>query len=556
MPKMTKVAAEVETQVEGTEVDTPKESGQATLQESESKGKGGKEKKVKYQDVRAKICKGEDALTSDDAKKMLGWMEDSKPSTFGQDYLLKDTTGRKIRCSRNAKNRPFYQDNCDSLVQELLNNRWKLNGETAIIGQYGTLQNGQHSLVALILANQIRFSDKWKSHYDSIFGEDEPITMEKVIVFGIPETDDVINTMDTCRPRSYADVLYRSDVYSSAKASERKTLCKMSEWAVKMVWHRSGAVDNPFAPRRTHSEAVDFLHNHPHLSEAVMHVFQENQAPKAEEGQPAGKPPISKFISPGYASGLLYLMAASGTTEEQATEYRANPVFKEKNIDMERYEKACEFWVCLAQSPSFDAVREALGRLADPSTGASGRREEKEAVIAKAWNVFVTGRDPKLSDLKLKFLTNKDGVQELKDDPTQHFGGIDLGPGKHEVANDEDSPEKELTEEEIEARKAKVKEDSLNGTLDNPEGEGEEVVTEQESSEGEETQTVDEESVFDQFDSSEQTEEEVIAEEEPVEEVPSPKKKSSKKPLLLDVDVPPPGSGPKKNGKKKQPASA
>lgn len=547
MPKMTKVAAELETQAEGTEVDT---------QESESKGKEskGKEKKIKYQDVRAKICKGEDALTSDDAKKMLGWMEDSKPSTFGQDYLLKDTTGRKIRCSRNAKNRPFYQDNCDSLVQELLNNRWKLNGETAIIGQYGTLLNGQHSLIAVILANQIRFSEKLKEHYDSVFGEDEPITMEKIIVFGIPETDEVINTMDTCRPRSYADVLYRSDVYSNAKASERKTLCKMSEWAVKMVWHRSGAVDNPFAPRRTHSEAVDFLHNHPHLSEAVTHIFQENQAPKAEEGQPAGKPPISRFVSPGYAAGLLYLMAASGTTEEQSADYRAGQVFKEKNIDMERYEKACEFWVCLAQSPSFDAVREALGRLADPSTGASGRREEKEAVIAKAWNVFVTGMDPKLSDLKLKFMTNKDGVQELKDDPTQHFGGIDLGPGKHEVLSDEDAPG---TEEELEARKAKVKEESLNGTLDNPEGEGEQV-----TSEGEETQTVDEEAVFDQFDAPEQTEEEVIAEEEPVEEEtppPSKGKGKGKKPLLMEVEVPPPGSPAKGNGKgkgKKQPASA
>lgn len=494
-----------------------------------------KERKVRYQDVTVKVYRGEDAITHEQAQSILGWQEETKAVKFGQDYLLKDANGNKVRCLHNAKNRPFYQENTDSLVQELLNKRWQFNGEAIIVGKYGTLLNGQHSLIALILANQIRNSEdeRLRSYYDGIWGEGIPITMEKVVVRGVEETDDVINTMDTCRPRSYADVLYRSDVYADAKGSERKTLCKMSEWAVKMAWHRTGAVDNPFAPRRTHSEAVEFLHNHPHLGESVLHIFQENR-PEKVEGQPAGKPPISRFISPGYAAGLLYLMAASGTSDEQGQEYRAAEKLSEKNIDVSRWDRACEFWVCLAKSPSFDAVREALGRLADPSTGASGRREEKEAILAKAWNVFVTERDPKLSDLKLHYDKDKDGIHVLRDDPTQHFGGIDLGPGEHQTGDDEDADAAEMTEEELEARKNQVKEESLNGTRDNPEGEGE----------GEETS--EEDAVFDQFDSPSEetaTEEEQVAEEEPVEE--EKPKKNGKKKLLLDIKVPPPGSPPK-----------
>lgn len=524
---------------EGEETTTPVAPVPATPVKS-----GAKERKPKYAEIRTKIAVGENAIDSDDCKKWLGWQEETVAIKFGTDYLTRDANNTKIRCLHNARNRPFYSENCESLIQEHLNKRWRFNGEPIIIGKYGTILNGQHSLISLIMANQIRFSEGQKEHWDTIHGEDNPITMDKVVIFGVEETDEVVNTMDTCRPRSYADVLYRSDVYGTAKGTERKTLCKMSEWAVKMAWHRTGAVDNPFAPKRTHSEGVTFLHNHPHLKEAVLHIYEENQTEK-EEGQPAGKPPISKYISPGYASGLLYLMAASGTTDEQAEVYRADgQVLREVNIDMSRWEQACEFWVNLAKSPSFDAVREALGRLADPSTGAGGRREEKEAVLAKAWNVFVTGKDPKLSDLKLKYQTDKDGISVLKDDASQHFGGIDLGPGEHETTDDEDATQE--GEEDIEARKAQVKEESLNSTLDTPEEEevfvneiGEQVVSE-------------EDAVFNQFDTS--SEEEVMAEEETTHQ---PKNGKGKKPLLMDVEVPTPGSGPKKGkGKKgKQTAS-
>src|SRR6202012_885566 len=103
----------------------------------------------------------------------------------------------------------------DKLIQEMLNLRWEYNGEPIIIGATGQVLNGQHTLVALILAEQDRKKDKkWTENWP------EEMQVAKDIVFGVSESDKVVDSMDTCIPRSLNDVMWRKDYFRKMKGSE------------------------------------------------------------------------------------------------------------------------------------------------------------------------------------------------------------------------------------------------------------------------------------------------------------------------------------------------
>ncbi len=213
------------------------------------------------------LCVGSSAITLQKAKDLLGW-EEEEGIPYKKDFLLKDFHGTKIRCFNNVTNRPLYKPNLENLKQEILRNRWQLNGEPIIVGKTGLILNGQHSLLSFIAAVQewTKDKDKWP------LTTEEP-TLDKLIVFGIDESDAVINTMDTCKPRSLADVIYRSEFFAGTNQAERNKLSKITDYAIKLIWDRTG-VSNAFGLRNTHSESLDFLQRHPKLIDCFKHIFQ------------------------------------------------------------------------------------------------------------------------------------------------------------------------------------------------------------------------------------------------------------------------------------------
>lgn len=371
-------------------------------------------REVLYPTVDGMLLTGDDALTAATARKLLGWQEEGENLKFKGDYLLTDEKGVKVRCLNNITNRPLYLGNVRSLKQEILNRRWRMNGEPIIIGKTGLVLNGQHQMIALILAAQY-----WNEH-QGLYGAywtSEP-TIDKFLVVGVEECDDVVNTMDTCKPRSLADVIYRSEFFAAMSTKDRRNCANITSFAVKTMWDRTGASEDPYRVLRTHSESLDFIARHPRLLEAVKHVFEENGAENL----------IKRYVSLGTAAALLYLMGTSASEREQdnAQGYAQADNPSEAQLSFKRWDKACDFWVMLAsQSESMKPVAMAMASLIQQELDGP---LERVSLLVTAWNHYVTGKALTEKGLAMQHTTNDAGQPVLAEVPT--VGGIDVGGAK------------------------------------------------------------------------------------------------------------------------------
>jgi hypothetical protein len=263
--------------------------------------------------------------------------------------------------------------------------------------------NGQHQLIALVLAVQEweKHPGKWKDYW-----QEEP-TIDKLIVMGVSEDDDTVNTMDTARPRSLADVLYRSEFFRTKPKRERMEAARALSYAVKVLWHRTRADLNAFAPRRTHAESLDLIARHPRLIECVAFTVAEKES-------------LTPLYSVGCAAGLLYLMAVSDTDPKQY-EDSENP--NESALDFSRWDQAQDFFVELSNNAERMApVRNAIARLVQDGRASF---ETRTAILVKAWNLYVADKPITDKLIALRYTTDDDGIAHLTDHP--RVGGIDLG---------------------------------------------------------------------------------------------------------------------------------
>jgi hypothetical protein len=358
---------------------------------------------------------GDNQITVDWAKEMLGWevvTNDNKAS--GPEPLFKDLEGNSIRCRNNVNNRPIYLGQLRTLKQEILTKKWRMNGENIILGKTGLVLNGQHTLIALVLAEQERNAQK--GHWQDQEGLTEPLTIDKAVFVGIDEDDDTINTMDTCKPRSLADVIYRSEFFRDKPGKSRLQAAKMTEGAIRILWNRTGVSRDQWAPRRTHSNALDFLSRHQRLLEAVNHIMDTDKEQS-----------ISGFLKPGGPAVAVAAMYLMGTSASDGDYYADEP--SEERVDFSNWDTALEFWTVFGgEGETFRDLKQVIRSLADEETGTEGSIMEKMVLLAKAWDSYANnGQEPTTDDLKLSFAYDDHGVRTLEDD--DDFGGIDLGEG-------------------------------------------------------------------------------------------------------------------------------
>jgi len=390
-----------------------------------------------YPKIILKLCQGKTALTVAQAKKLLGW---SEASDDAKDYQFKDQNGKKIVCTNNPSNRPLGLPDAHKYSQELLRSRWRLNCENIIIGLTGLILNGQHRLIGFVLACQLleNNAEWYKDEYDI----EGPLTMETSMAFGVSEDDDTVNTMDTCKPRSLADVIYRAGYFSSFSSSQRKKVARALDYAVRLLWHRTGVDSEAYAPKRTHAEAIDFINRHPGLIKCVKHIHEENGD---------GDNRIGLLLSQGSAAGLMYLMSCS---ESDSQEYR-EAGYKENSINFTLTEEAEEFWTLVATSEDFKPLRTSMAAMIDDGDSSSLSRV---SMIVNAWNLHINEKKLTAASLKPRYTTDADtGARTLKDIPS--VGGIDLGdPSKEDVVPEaeEESPKPQGPSENAIADGSKV----------------------------------------------------------------------------------------------------
>lgn len=367
-------------------------------------------REVIYEKITASLFVGEKALTVDQAKKLLGWQQETENVQFGSDFLGRDIHGKKFRCTNNVKNRPLYMTTIVvPLVQEILCRKWQMNCESVIIGKTGIVLDAQHRLISLVLAGQHfeKSPGKWHEYWQT-----EP-TIEVLIAFGAEESDKVVNTLNTGKPRTLTDVLFRSEHFANIKPNERKRIARITADAVKMLWHRTGADQDAFRPKRTHAESTDFIERHPRLLDCVRHVFEEDGAESC----------VGKYMTPlGYAAALCYLMGASATDPAKKDGYCGATDPDETMLDMSLWDTAQEFWVLLASgSKELAAINDAfkdLYKQGAPSV------QEKCAVLVKGWAAYADREKVTAADVKLTYAVNDEGMRELAESPK--VGGIDV----------------------------------------------------------------------------------------------------------------------------------
>lgn len=390
-------------------------------------------REVVYDKITVKLLIGDKALTAAQAKELIGWESEDdateraaskladaskmKPVKFGDAYVLKDNYDKKVKLWNNPKNRVFDMATAKTWESEILNpgvdgqgqptrTRWRVNGETLIIGRTGITISAQHRLCGLILAAQ-----EWALHPDRWPNWDAEPTLDCIIVFGIDEADNVVNTIDTGKPRSLTDVIYRSELFADVEDSDREKAAGILAYACKRLGNRVGSWVGSFAPKRTHTESIEYIQRHLRLLDAVKHIQEEN----------GKKGAINKYLPTGNSAAMLYLM---GCCASDPTEYRNADPPNESFLDWEQWELAMEFFVDLAQGgKKFNALREVLDQYregeAEPSI------YERLALIAKCWNLYVQGKKLTTDGLKLDYKEDDNGNKVLDECPT--VGGIDAG---------------------------------------------------------------------------------------------------------------------------------
>lgn len=395
------------------------------------------ERTVLYSEPSVMMCTGEDIMTIDTAKQMLGWEEEADDTKFGSDFLFIDVNGKKVRCTNNTRNRPLSEKWCMTLAQEHLRGNWRLNGETIVVGKTGEVLSGQHRLIGFVFAEQLRLKhEHWQE------SNPDEMTMQCVVVFGVDEADEVVNTLDTGKSRTLGDVLYRSELLAKFEPKMRKAMARACDYATRTFWHRTGLSNDAFAPTKTHSEAMNFLANHPKFLDTVAHVVEEDSDGK-----------ISRLLSVGTAAGLCYLMAANKSDP-------ASYDHTEDTLDLTDLDKAREFFVLIAGgSAEVVDVRKAILALSDPDSGTNGSLSERIAIFVKAWNQFAEQGKVTPAGVKLQYHTDADEVKRLSECPS--VSGIDLGDPSAAHEDADSAEDEEPNEAEIEQRKAEVKKESL-----------------------------------------------------------------------------------------------
>lgn len=386
-----------------------------------------------YEKVGVKLYVGESAMTAEDMKLYLGWTEETAENKYEQDYLLKDENGHKVRCLNNTANRPFDEAQAYHVVSEILQGHWRLNGESMIIGKYGATLDIQHRGIGLILAVQL-----WhKNPGEYPAWPDKEPTIECLVVTGIDEGDLVVNTINTGKPRSFQDVLARSPLFRDMKSEPRNRAIKATDYALRLVWQRTGQGINALTTKRSHADSMEFLDNHAKLKECVIHVTQEDS-----EGK------VSRYLTPGYMAGLMYLMACC---KSDPVKYREAAVPGDSVLDMTLYQDAVGFITALAADDS--SVKHVLKVIADTPGENGASRHERTGYLIKAWLLLVAGAKVVPSALKLEYEADANGVTRMINRPV--LGGIDLGdkPDMDETAASTTDP----TEDEIAQRSADIR---------------------------------------------------------------------------------------------------
>lgn len=365
---------------------------------------------------------------------------------YGDDYLLIDEQSNKVRCRHNADNRPFTESWARKLCQDILNGHWKFNMENIIISRTGKILSGQHRLIALVLAGQM-WAGKGKLFWSTKWPE-EPYILSFVATGG-SEDQDVINTLDLVKPRSFSDALYTSALFRDLNLTRkrRERVMRMIQSAVKFLWKRTIPTHNMSSEiYTTNSALTDFMDRHKRILDFVRYMFDLDTDNVLS----------NNVISPGQAAAICYLQASS---ESNPDDYLALESKHEGCLSWDNEKKARRFWEEIVKDTAlFKPLRTGLAALTNPETGAKGREIERLCLLCKAWALFLQDMPISVEAILPDYDEDEDGNKHLSTESKRvTFGGIDFGEPFKEKKGKEEDEDDNLTPEQ---RAAAIREEN------------------------------------------------------------------------------------------------
>ena len=327
--------------------------------------------KVKYPEIFAELradrnkSSEKGSLTIEEAKELLGWTEEPEDEDYGHEFDLKDTYGKKIRLLNNPSNRPYKPAIAKRYVSEFLRGVWMLNLESIVIGRSGEVRDGQHRLVAFILAEQQRSIDpkRWGHKH---------LKFDCLLGFGVADDSKTADSYDKGQNRTLGDVIYRHERFGKkVTTKDQKKISSALASAIRLVWLRAGGQKISDAPHFPHSEAMEFYAKHPDLLKSVKFIIE------LDSGETGNEKNIGSSLSLAYASGLHYLMT------------HVNP------------EKANEFWTSVATGEGLSKGSPILA-LKSYLAKKTAKRDEIAGSVVKAWDAFLGNKSVTMKDVQLK----------------------------------------------------------------------------------------------------------------------------------------------------------
>jgi len=329
-------------------------------------------------------------LTVQNCKDLIGWTEEPPDTDWGKEFVLKDVFGKKIRLAKNPSNRPFKRPLANRYANEHIRDKWSVNLETVVVSDTDHVLQGQHRLVGLILADQLR-------QIDSKQWGKTPLVYETLIGYGASSTPKNADTYDLGAKRTLSDVLYRRQKFGKGVSDKKQRgVSKILSGAVRLVWLRVGGKLVSFAPHFPHSEALEFYGQHPEILTAVTTIVQ------LDDGEEGNEKCISSLISLSYAAGLMYLM-------ESAVDSKTAVAFWEAFASGEGLKKG---------SPIL-SLRQLLVRM---DASSSSKRDQIIGAVIKAWLLFVKNKSGVTKDIRVA--RKKDGDKFVSSE-FPRIGGLD-----------------------------------------------------------------------------------------------------------------------------------